>query len=209
MGWNQSASHFFVRGDRIEKQLVKTGQAANPTLPLAFALAATEATGEYENTLRDWHAKEHTIKTFPKICVYLQTKFSKKTKHSKISAQSVGRGIANSTNEAMDQVDEAEAAVIAIAKVANAMQVQQNKQFEQMPEMMKTIMSSNGTHQAPPQPARPSNPGGGNKTAGQKHDKKKRCPHCKWVVYHKPEKCFKLEANAAKCPAGWKSVKES
>jgi hypothetical protein len=37
---------FFARGDRIEKQLVKTGQSVNPPLRLAFALAATELTGE-------------------------------------------------------------------------------------------------------------------------------------------------------------------
>jgi hypothetical protein len=78
-----------------------------------------------------------------------------------------------------------------------------------MLEMMKTLMHNNGTHPAPTQPALPSNPGGANETAGERRDKKKRCPHCKWMVYHKPEKCFELEANAAKRPAGWKSVKES
>jgi hypothetical protein len=28
-------------------------------------------------------------------------------------------------------------------------------------------------------------------------------------VYHKPEACFELEANAAKRPAGWKSKKST
>jgi hypothetical protein len=74
---------FFTRGDRMEKQLVKTGQSTNPLLRLAFALAATEATGEYENTLREWYAKGNTIKTLPNFRVYLQNEFSKKTKHTK------------------------------------------------------------------------------------------------------------------------------
>jgi hypothetical protein len=113
----------------------------------------------------------------------------------------------------MDQVNDAEAAAIAIAKVANAMQVQQNKQFEQMMEMTKTLMQGNGTHKAPTQPPPPSNPGGGNDNGGggrgtSRNKEKKRCPHCKWMVYHKQEKCFELEANAAKRPTGWKSIKE-
>ena len=37
--------------------------------------------------------------------------------------------------------------------------------------------------------------------------KKKKCPHCLLEVYHKPEKCFELEANASKRPEGWKSKK--
>eukprot|EP00804_Cyclotella_cryptica_P014214 CCRYP_005641-RA/>CCRYP_005641-RA protein AED:0.46 eAED:0.46 QI:0/-1/0/1/-1/1/1/0/131 len=130
-------------------------------LCLAFALAATEATGEYKNTLREWHAKSDT----------------NKTKHSKTSAH-------------------------------------QNKQFEQMMEMMKTLMHSNGTHKAPNQPSLASNLGGRNENKGRgrgssRLNRMKRCPHCKWLVYHKPEKCFKLIANAAKRPAGWKSVKET
>ncbi|KAL7474037.1 hypothetical protein ACHAW6_000036, partial [Cyclotella cf. meneghiniana] len=111
--------------DKIEKRLVKTGQTANPTLRLAFALAATEATGDYESPLREWHAKGATIKTFANFRVYIQNKFAKKTKHNKTSARSVGRGIANATDEQIDKVDEAEAAAIAIAEVANAMQAQQ------------------------------------------------------------------------------------
>jgi hypothetical protein len=117
----EAPTTFFARGDRIENQLVKTGQAANPMLCLAFALAATEATGEFENSLQEWHTKGTTIKTLPNFHVYIQNKFAKKTKHSKTSAQSVGCGIANSMNDAMDQVEEAEAAAIAIAEVANSM----------------------------------------------------------------------------------------
>jgi hypothetical protein len=62
---------FFARGYRIERQLVKTGQAANPPLCLAFALAATEATGKYKTMLREWHAKVITFKTLPNLRIYI------------------------------------------------------------------------------------------------------------------------------------------
>jgi hypothetical protein len=39
--------------------------------------------------------------------------------------------------------------------------------------------------------------------------KKKKCPHCGLEVYHKPEACFELEANATKCPVGWTSKKST
>lgn len=164
----EAPATYFSRGDKIEKQLVKTGQTANPTLRLAFALAATEATGDYESTLREWHAKGATIKTFANFHVYIQNEFTKKTKHNKTSARSVGRGIANATDEQIDKVDEAEAAAIAIAEVANAMQAQQNKQFEQMMQMMKTMMQNNGTNPAPTQP--PTNTGGDKANGGGGRD---------------------------------------
>jgi hypothetical protein len=44
---------------------------------------------------------------------------------------------------------------------------------------------------------------------GGEGKKKKKYPHCEMEVYHKLEACFELEANAAKCPAGWKSKKST
>ena len=210
----EASATFFARGDRIEKQLVKTGQTENPSLHLAFALAATEVTGKFENALCKWHAKGATIKTFANFQVYIQVKFAKKTKNSKTLAQSVGSGIANAMNDKMDKVDEADAATIVITKVTNAMQTQQNKQFKQMMQLIKTSMQSNGTHNVPTLPPPPSNNGGGSDNRGEGHDSsrcdgKKRCPHFKWMVYNKPEKCFEMEANVAKCPAGWKSMTDT
>ena len=209
----EAPATYFARGDRIEQQLVKAGQTANPMLRLAFILATVEGSGEYESSLREWNAKSATVKTFSNFRVYFQSEFAKKVKHNKTSAQSVGRGISNTiTDREADQVDEVEAAAIAIAEVANAMQAQQNKQFEQMMELMKTVIqTNNGTRNVPIPPPPPANSGGGRDGGGGGREggsRKKRCPHCKWMVYHKPEKCYELEANAAKRPAGWKSVAE-
>ena len=64
-------------------------------------------------------------------------------------------------------------------------------------EMMEMIKQSQAKKDLP----NPTNPGGDKK-------KKKKCPHCEMEVYHS-ETCFKLEANVAKCPAGWKSKKST
>ncbi len=47
-----------------------------------------------------------------------------------------------------------------------------------------------------------------NKPRGIRH-KKTLCPHCKALVYHKPDKCHKLEANKDKRWVRWKLVKET
>jgi hypothetical protein len=80
-----------------------------------------------------------------------------------------------------------------MAEFANTINKQTQKQFK---EMMEAFTKALGNKNSPNPPA---NPTGG----------KKKCPHCLLEVYHKPEKCFELEANADKRPAGWKSVKES
>jgi hypothetical protein len=39
--------------------------------------------------------------------------------------------------------------------------------------------------------------------------KKKLCPHCNLFLFHKPDRCYELEANKDKRWAGWKLVKET
>jgi hypothetical protein len=74
---------------------------------------------------------------------------------------------------------------------------QSQKQFkEMMEEFTKTLKSKDSPN--------PQNNG-----AGGKSKTKKKCPHCLMEVYHKPEKCFELEANASKRPEGWKSKKST
>ena len=82
-----------------------------------------------------------------------------------------------------------------MAEVANSIAEQNQKQFKEMMAMFQKALETKNS------PNAPANPTGGKQ--------KKKCPHCAKLVYHKPEKCFELEANAASRPAGWKSAKES
>jgi len=40
---------------------------------------------------------------------------------------------------------------------------------------------------------------------GESFGTKRLCPNCKREVYHAPDDCYKLEKNAGKRPAGWRS----
>ncbi|KAL7501791.1 hypothetical protein ACHAXN_000023, partial [Cyclotella atomus] len=60
----EAPATFFARGDKIEKQLVRAGQAANPALRLAFGHATFEGSGEFDPDLRRWKDKAPADKTF-------------------------------------------------------------------------------------------------------------------------------------------------
>jgi hypothetical protein len=199
--WDQveAPATLFARGDKIERQLVKAGQAENPTLRLAFALSTFEASGKFEPSIREWKAKPAANQTFANFRIFMQKAFADRKKHEKTNAKAAGRGIANSaTDEKLDKVGEAEAAVLAIAKVAMVMQSNQEKQFKQMMEMFKEVMKSNVPGGTPLQtPA----------SAPTQPKPRKVCPHCK-RPHSKPEKCWELEANAADRPANWKPAAE-
>jgi hypothetical protein len=83
-----------------------------------------------------------------------------------------------------------------IAELVNIMQKQSQKQFKEMMEMFKATLNTNS-----PTPTIPKGGVGGGK--------KKKCPHCGLEVYHIPKTCFKLEAHAAKRPAGLTSKKRT
>lgn len=192
----EAPATLFARGDKIERQLVKAGQAENPTLRLAFALSTFESAGEFEPSIREWKAKPAIDRTFPNFRIYMQKAFADRKKHDKTTAKSAGRGIANSATD--EKVDEAEAAALAIAEVAMVMQSNQEKQFKQMMDLFKEVMKSNVPGGAPLQAPAP---------APTQPKQRKVCPHCK-RPHSKPEKCWELEANAADRPANWKPAAE-
>jgi hypothetical protein len=190
------AAHF-ARGDKYEHQLLKVGQRKNPELQLAFALAMFQLAGKFESALREWEVKPTADQTFVNFCIFMQKEFGKHHKQNKTTAKLVGYSIANSiTDNAVNQIDHLEAQALIIAELANNMQEQSQKQFKEMMEMFKATLNTSSPT--------PTTPKGG---AGRK--KKKKCPHCRLEVYHKHEACFELDANTAKCPAGWTSKKNT
>lgn len=176
----EAPATYFARGDKIERQLVKAGQAANPSLRLAFALTTFEASKEFDPDIRRWKDKDPADKTFPNFRIFMQKAFTDRNKHDKTTAKASGHGIANSaTDEKMDKLDETEAAALAIAEVAMVMQSNQEKQFKQMMELFKEVMKSNVPGGAPFQAPAP---------APTQPKQRKVCPHCN-RPHSKPEKC--------------------
>jgi hypothetical protein len=194
----ETPASYFARGDKYERQLEKAGQAKNPALRLAFALATFSESGEFDPALRDWDAKSATNKTFANFRVYMQQEFGKHHEQNKTTAKAAGHGIANNvTDKEVDHLDQIEAQAFVLAEFANSLNEQTTKQFKEMMELFKKTLETKD----PPKP--------GNTTGSGGRKTKKTCPHCGLEVYHRPEKCFELKANADKRPAGWKSKKSS
>ncbi|KAL7510509.1 hypothetical protein ACHAXN_007409, partial [Cyclotella atomus] len=124
--WNhiEAPATFFARGDKIEKQLVKAGQAAHPALRLAFGLATFKGYGEFDPDIRRWKDKAPADKTFANFRVFVQKAFTDWNKQNKTTANPAGHGIANTATDA----------ALAIAEVAMVLQENQDKQFKQMME---------------------------------------------------------------------------
>ncbi|KAL7501789.1 hypothetical protein ACHAXN_000119, partial [Cyclotella atomus] len=91
-GIETPAAHF-ARGDKYERQL----------------LTHFKADGDFEAALREWEAQAKNAKTFAKFRVFIQKEFANRKKNNKMTAGSVGKGIANNiTNNQMQEVDRME-----------------------------------------------------------------------------------------------------
>jgi hypothetical protein len=81
--------------------------------------------------MREWHAKLTADKTFPKFRVYIHVEFTKMVKRNRLTAGSVGKGIANKATE--DKISDAEAQAMVIVEVANVLQAQNDDDVREAP----------------------------------------------------------------------------
>lgn len=132
----------FGRGDKYERQLAKCGINAQPELQLAVALSAFEALGEYDAAICKWNAKATADKTFANFCPYIQCEFTKRTKHDKATAKSIGFGIANQVKEDENVPSNANQAAWALAEVASVMQSASEKKMENLMEMFMKLLEA-------------------------------------------------------------------
>jgi hypothetical protein len=94
-----------------------------------------------------------------------------------------------------------------------AMAAANKAMMDEMMEQMNTIlggvggrMSKQNNKNTPP--ATNATRGGNDEAKKVKH-KKRLCPHCNMFVFHKPDRCYELDANKDKQWVRWKSVKEA
>eukprot|EP00804_Cyclotella_cryptica_P022255 CCRYP_017925-RA/>CCRYP_017925-RA protein AED:0.39 eAED:0.39 QI:0/-1/0/1/-1/1/1/0/386 len=193
----EAPATMFARGDKYERQLIKAGIAAQPAMRLAVALAAFQASGEYDAAIRDWETKPVADKTFKHFRPFIQREFTKRVKHDKTSAKSVGKGIANQAREEDDTPSEADQAAWALAEVASVMQAAQDKQMEKLLELFTKSMEAMKKVNSPAPTQTPSGGGGGTRTM------KPTCPHCN-IRHLNHDDCWDLEKNKAKRPANYK-----
>jgi len=85
----------FARADKCERQLERHSIPKQPELRLSYAVSTYQTSGQFDDAIREWHAKVVANKTFPKFRVYIQNEYTKQVKWNRATAGSVGKGIAN------------------------------------------------------------------------------------------------------------------
>ncbi len=85
--------------------------------------------------------------------------------------------------------------------------------MDAMMEHMNAILEGNGGRRSKwdkenTPPSTNTNNKGNNKAKKVKH-KKNLCPHCNLFVFHKPDRCYDLDANKDEQWVRWKLVKEA
>ncbi len=85
--------------------------------------------------------------------------------------------------------------------------------MDAMMECMNAILGGSGSRRSKRDkentpPSTNTNKGGNNKAKKVKR-KKNLCPYCNLFIFHRPNRCYKLDANKDKWWIGWKSVEEA
>jgi len=116
-----------------------------------------------------------------------------------------------SHHEQVNAITEANTTAMQMAQMQMKMMAEQQQQMQhQMAQFMKTMAAMQSSQKQPYQPKEDkenNNPQvKGRGDTQRPHDAgKSNCPHCKRMVFHKPDRCLELERNADKRRKGWKS----
>jgi hypothetical protein len=93
----------FARADKYEHRLEKHSIPKQPELCLLYAVLTYQISGQFNAAMQEWHANMLANKTFPNFRVYIQNKYTKQVKRNRLTAGSVGKGIANKATEVPEQ----------------------------------------------------------------------------------------------------------
>ena len=183
----------FARADKYEHQLERHHIPKQHELRLSYAVLTYQTSGQFDAAMQELHDKLLVDKTFSNFCVYIQTEYTNMVKRNRLTAGSVGKGIANKAAE--EKISDAEAQAMVIAEVVNVLQAQNVEQMKNTMAMFKKLLASAQAPAAPivNPPKMPCQPC-------------KECPHCS-KKHANHEKCWKLDTNKALRPANWKSTK--
>ncbi len=174
-----------------------------------------------EDQMVTWENKPTTDQTWVNLQTYFTKKWLERRQYlAATTKQSRFKEAALVAQEQASAEEEGETQAMMFALLQDqhklqleAMAAANKVVMEAMMERMNAMLGGDGGKRSkrdkentPPS----TNANKGNDNKAQKAKRKKRlCPHCNMLVYHKPDKCYELEANKDRRWIGWKSVKET
>lgn len=208
--WNASEvpTRYFNRIDKARRQLARVNIKVDERAMLAKALKSFKDAGDYDAVIREWEAKPVANQTYTNLKVVMCTEFSKLNRQDATSARATGHAAINHVAEEMAQMTKE---LIAQLTDQHSKQIETmiKANDESMTKLTAAILANMSTK------AGGTNANASNKTAkaaiwAEKKKNATKCPHCDKIHPNRThDQCWELPTNAAKRPAGWKSVKSS
>lgn len=208
--WNASEvpTKYFNRIDKARRQLARVNIKVDERAMLAKALKSFKDAGDYDAVIREWEAKPVENQTYTNLKVVMCTEFSKLNRQDATSARATGHAAINHVAEEMAQMTKE---LIAQLTDQHSKQIETmiKANDESMTKLTAAILANMSTK------AGGTNANASNKTAkaaiwAEKKKNATKCPHCDKIHPNRThDQCWELPTNAAKRPAGWKSVKSS
>jgi hypothetical protein len=153
-------------------------------------------------------ARPVAMQTYANLKVVMCAEFSKLNRQDSTTARATGHSLANNVMEEM-----ARATTELVAELAKRHTQEIKSLIKSYNDAMEKLIAAISTSNKPPA-ATGTNGATSSRLKAAAWTEKRRtattCPHCNCIHPNRTQnQCWELPANAAKCPANWKSVEST
>lgn len=196
---------YFNRVDKARRQLARANVQIDERAMLAKAFKSFKDTGDFDPAIREWESRPVATQTYVLFKTVMCTEFAKLNRQDNTTARATGHGSANAVDEY----------AMATEELVAGLTEKHSKQIEELIKANNDAMAKLTAAILDKKNPSTANSGqSNNKSAKQRWAEKCKnatlCPHCNKIHPNRThDQCWELDANASKCPAGWKSIKNT
>jgi hypothetical protein len=180
----------------------------NKQAMMVKALKSFKDAGDFDAAISKWEARPVATQTYANLKVVMCAKFSKQNWQDSTTARATGH---SSANNVMEEMAQATTELVAELTECHTQEIKSliKSNNDAMEKLIAAIIASNK-----PPAATGTNGATSSRSKAAAWAEKRRtattCPHCNCIHPNRThDQCWESPANAAKCPANWKSVKST
>jgi hypothetical protein len=200
--------------EKAMKQLAKANITWDWRAMMNKALKSFKDAGDYKPAIREWEARPVATQTWDNLKILMCTEYAKAHRQDTMSARATGYASAHNVMEEYAATTEELVKNLTKrhTKQLEALIKANNDNMAKLMEVLSKALPAAIAALAGTSAANSKTERAAAKHKGwiEKCQNATKCKHCNRVHPNCTEsQCWELEANAAKCPANWKSVKSS
>lgn len=208
--WNAAEvpTKYFNRTDKARRQLARANIKIDERAMMVKALKSFKDAGDFDAAIREWEAKPADLQTYTNLKTVMCAEFSKLNRQDTTTARAKGHAAINNVVEEMTIATEELVAELTErhSKQMEALIKANNEAIEKLTlAILSNKPATNGTYgdKAYTKSAKAT-------AWAERKKNATTCPHCSRIHPNRTaDQCWELPANAAKRPAGWRSVKSA